>query len=54
MAMMMKVVGDKEGSGNGGKSDVEGNKGGGRAMAMAMKRVMVMETRVAGKRWQRQ
>jgi hypothetical protein len=42
MALAMRVVGDKEGNGN-------GNLGGRRATAIVTKRVMVTATRVAGK-----
>jgi hypothetical protein len=48
-ATVMRVAGNKEGNGNGGKRDGDGNKGGGRVMATAMKRVMVTATRVGGK-----
>jgi hypothetical protein len=47
MATAMRVAGDKEGNGNGGKSN--GDKGGGKAMAMATKRVIVTAIRVVGK-----
>ncbi len=42
----MKVLCNKEGGGDGGKSD--GNKGGRRAMAAATMWAMAMETRLAG------
>ncbi len=42
----MMVVGDKEGNGDGGKSNGDGNEGGWQATAM---RVIV--TMVAGKQW---
>jgi hypothetical protein len=45
-AMMMTVVEDKEGNGNGGKSNGDGNKGGWGATAMR-----AIATRVAGKQW---
>jgi hypothetical protein len=54
MATVMRAVGDKEGNGDGSKRDSNGNKGGEQAMAMAIKRVMVMATRVGGEQWQRQ
>ncbi len=44
----MRVTGNKEGNGNFGKRDGNGDKGGGQATAMATKRVIVMATRVAG------
>jgi hypothetical protein len=34
MATATKVTGDKEGYGNGGKSNGDGNEGGGRALAL--------------------
>jgi hypothetical protein len=54
MATVMRVVGNKEGNGDGGKSDGNSNKGGGQAMVAATKRVVVMATRVGGKQrqWQ--
>jgi hypothetical protein len=52
IATAMRVASNKEGSGEGGKSDDNSDKGGGQATAMAMKRVMVMATRVADKQWQ--
>ena len=36
--------GRRRGNGNGGKSNGNGNNGGGRAMAMLLKRVMIMVT----------
>jgi hypothetical protein len=42
----VKVLCNKEGSGNGGKSD--GNEGGGQATATAMTWVMAKETRLTG------
>jgi hypothetical protein len=48
MAMAMRVAGNKEGNGNGSKSDGNGDKGGMRAMAMGTKMVIVMTTRLAG------
>ncbi len=61
MAMVMRVVGDKESNGDGGKingdsdkgggratGDGDGNKGGRQAMAMVMKRVMATAMRVGG------
>ncbi len=48
MATAMGVAGSKEGNSDFGKRDGNGNKGGGQAMAMATKRVIVMVTRVAG------
>ncbi len=45
----MRVAGNKEGIGTGGKSNGNGDKDGRQVMAMAAKRVMVMATRVAGK-----
>jgi hypothetical protein len=48
MATAMRVAGNKEGNGDFGKSDGDGNKGGGQATAMATKRVIVTATRVAG------
>jgi hypothetical protein len=52
--MVMRVAGDKEGNGDGGKSDGNGNKGGGQVTVTATKRLMVMATRVGGKQrqWQ--
>jgi hypothetical protein len=47
MAMATRVAGNKEGEGGKGNSD--GDKGGGQAMAAAMKRAMVIATRVVGK-----
>jgi hypothetical protein len=46
MVTAMRVAGNKEGDGNGGKSN--GNKGGGPAMAMATKRVIMVMIRVVG------
>jgi hypothetical protein len=54
MAMAMRVAGDEGGNGDSSKTDDNGNKGGGQAMATVTKRVMVMATRVAGKRRQQQ
>ncbi len=34
MAMVTRVAGDKEGNGNGGKSNGDGKEGGGRALAL--------------------
>ncbi len=48
MATVMRVVGSKVGNGNFGKSNGNGNKGGGQATTMATKRVIVTVTRVAG------
>jgi hypothetical protein len=48
-AMRVRVSGNKEGNGDGGKSDGDNNKGGGQATAMATKRVIVMAIRVVGK-----
>jgi hypothetical protein len=48
MATAMRVERDKEANGNGSKSNGNGNKGGGQAMVIATKRVMVLATRVAG------
>ncbi len=42
----------EEGNGNSGKRDSNDDKGGGQATAMAVKRVMVPETRVGGKQRQ--
>ncbi len=52
--MVMRVAGDKEGNSNGGKSNGNSNKGGGQAMAMATKRVMVKVTSVASKQGKQQ
>ncbi len=49
-AMTMRVVGDEKGKG--GKGNGDGGKGVGRATATAMKRAMVMATRVAGEQRQ--
>ncbi len=46
-ATVMMVVGDKEGRGDGGKRDGDGNKGGWQATA-----TRVIATRVAGKQQQ--
>ncbi len=46
IVMAMRVAGNKEGNGNGGKSNDNGAKGGGEATAMR-----AMATRVVGKRW---
>ncbi len=48
MMMAMRVAGNKEGNGNFGKRDSDGDKGGGQATAMATKRVIVTASRVAG------
>jgi hypothetical protein len=48
MMMAMRVAGNKEGNGDFGKRDGDGNEGDGQATAMATKRVIVMATRVAG------
>jgi hypothetical protein len=48
MAMAVRVAGNKEGNGNFSKSDGDGDKVDGRAMATATKRVIVTATRVAG------
>ncbi len=48
LMMAMRVAGNKEGNGNFGKRDGDGNKGGGQATAMATKRVIVTASRVAG------
>jgi hypothetical protein len=47
MATAMREAGDKEGNGDGGKSD--GNEGGVQAMAIATRRVIVTVIRVVGK-----
>jgi hypothetical protein len=44
----MRVAGNKEGNGEGGKGDCNGNKGIRQGMAMAIKRAMATMTRVAG------
>jgi hypothetical protein len=54
MVTAMRVVGDEEGNGDGGKSNGNGDQGGGQETEMATKRVMVKATRVAGKQRQRQ
>jgi hypothetical protein len=67
MAMVMRVVGNKEGKGNGNRGgrqqrgtgqqgDGNSSKGGGKPMAMVRERVMVtvMATRVAGEQRRRQ
>jgi hypothetical protein len=46
MATAMRVAGDEEGNWDGGKSD--GDEGGGRATALATKRVIVTAIRVVG------
>jgi hypothetical protein len=48
MVTEMRVVGSKEGNGDLGKRDGDGNKGGRQATATATKRVIVTGTRVAG------
>ncbi len=50
--MEMRVAGNKGGNGDDGRSNGNGDKGGGRATTMATKRVVVTVTRVAGKQWQ--
>jgi hypothetical protein len=47
MAMAMRVVGNKKGNGNGGKSNGNGVKGGGQLTA-----TRAMATRVAAEQWQ--
>ncbi len=54
MAMVMRVVGNKEGNGDGGKSNINGDKGGRQVTATVTKRMMVTATRVWGKQQQRQ
>ncbi len=54
MVMAMRVVGDKGGNGDAGRSDGDGNKGGKQATKTATKRVIVTATRVAGKQRQQQ
>ncbi len=48
MAMTTRVAGDKEGNSDGDKSDGNDEKGGGRATAMAAKRVIVTAIRLVG------
>jgi hypothetical protein len=48
MMTAMRVAGNKEGNGNFGKRDGDGNKGGGQATAIATIRVIVTATRVVG------
>ncbi len=50
--MAMRVAGNKEGNGNGGKSNGDCNKGGRQATAMATNRVITTMTSVVGKQWQ--
>ncbi len=51
MALAMRVVGNNEGDGDGGKSNGDGNKVGGQATRMATKRVMMTAKRAASKQW---
>ncbi len=48
MMTAMRVGGNKDGNGNFGKRDGDGDKGGGQVMATATIRVILMATRVAG------
>jgi hypothetical protein len=49
MATVMRVAGNEEGNVDDGKSNGNGNKGGGQATVTATKRVMVMATWVVSK-----